>query len=256
MTQFRQWVTWTAVGVLLDATYLITIWLLLNAIGPIKVNLAYWLDAVGLVSTPWLIHVVVLPRLFRVTRADPAVLLIRTAVFLGLAALIIPIVGTSAYLFAILPVVGTVDTLAHGTAVVGAAPIPPLGWVDRPIECAAWTAMASIVGVAIGFLLHATRPEGSTDDLPPSSPNYPRMRSDVLGGMIGALLAFSTMFLALPLGIYTRPTNISGDWMHNLSVVPQLATALVIGILALLPHLILVGRDTIATEVASLTIKT
>jgi hypothetical protein len=229
-------VLWVLIGVTLDGALLIGIWLLLDAIGPLPHFSQFWFDAVWLVAVPWLVHVVALPAILRMTWIKSDRLLLRTAAFIGLAAMLIPMLGIAIFICPGLPFLGLFYMIKDGSLSVAATPAT---WMDRAIDCGFWTAVATLVGVALGFLLHAIRPGGTTDHLP----NYPRMRFDVLGGAGAALLAFAGMFLALSFGLFTRPVDMPTDWLHTLSVVPQLPATVAIGIMALLPHLLMVGND-------------
>lgn len=112
-------------------------------------------------------------------------------------------------------------------------------WVDDY----AWTVIAGIVGGAIGAVLHALRPGIAAGSRPPPYAAYPRVWTDIVGGAAAGFLGFGALFVALPLGLFARPIAVSGDPMHQFRSAQQLATTLLIGTIALLPHLLLLGRD-------------
>ena len=148
--------------------------------------------------------------------------------------------GIAVFLFVGLPFFGILQLINGGSPL--AAATPPT-WVDKAIDGGCWTTIAIIVGVVVGFFLHALRPGGTTDHLPLTLPHHPRMRSDVSGAAVAAFLAFGAMFVSLPFGLFSRPIDIPADWMHQFSEPPTLSATVVIGIAALLPHLIMVGTD-------------
>jgi hypothetical protein len=234
---------WVLAGVALDAAVLIGIWMLLDAAGPLTHNTEYLLDSLGFVSVPWVVHVVVLPIAFRITSRtwiEKGCLLIRTVAFTALALMLIPFVGITVFMM-----LGTFIIIATGANL--RMTVGSLTWADKVLDDAFWTVVAIIVGTAIGLMLHMLRRAGaggrnSTRTLQPS------IRSDLVGAAIAALLAFGGMFIALPLGVFTRPVNIAGDWMHEMSTVPQLSATVIIGVVALLPHLLMVGNDLLSSD--------
>jgi len=240
MIAVRQRAIWTVLGAIFDTAFLGGIWLVLNAIGPLQHDAEAWLDAIGLVCVPWLVHVVVLPSLILGYRGRLTIILLRTILFVGLAALLIPIIGVFVALSIGLPLGAIFFITKYGGPSIASA---STDWIGSVLGGGVWIATATIVGAAIGYLLHTARPERS-----PSHPmlllsNHPRARSDVLGGMSAAFLAFGGMLVAVHFRLFTRPVDIPTDWMHQLSTVPRLSTTIVIGVFALMPHLLMVGRD-------------
>jgi hypothetical protein len=231
---------WVSTGAVLDAAALVAIWSLLDFIGPHQYNTESWLVGAGLVAVPWLVHVVALPALFRIDKIG-LLMAARTAGFAALAAMLFPIVGMAVFLLLGMPLLEIVS-LVRGESAVAAAMPPTL--LDRMIDGCLWTFIATIVGAAIGCWVHVVRPGGTANNLAARSHSRPNMRSDVMGGTIAAFLAFSGMFAAIPFGIFTRSVVIPKEWLHDtLFLPPQLPACLVIGVLALLPHLVLTGRD-------------
>jgi len=118
----------------------------------------------------------------------------------------------------------------------------PLTWADHVRDDIFYLVIAVSVGAAVGLLLHAFG-QGDIDGRSPSLPHQSCTRSDVLGGTVAAFLALGGRFVTLPLGLFSRPVNIPADWMHQLAAAPQLPSAVLIGTVALLPHLLMVGVD-------------
>jgi hypothetical protein len=230
--------TWLVVGAALDAAALMIMWLLLGAIGPLQNAAEYWLDLLALIAVPWFVHVVALPAVLRVTWIGRDHLLARTAGFVALAAMLIPIVGISAFFFIGVPVGLIFSSMEERTLWPGPA-LP----IDTAIFDGVWTVVAAVAGAVMGFLLHVFRPGSTMDNLPSPCPRHPRMRSDVLGGAAAAFLAFGGVFLASPFGLFLRSVGISAVPMYSRAIAPQLPATITIGVVALLPHLFMVGRD-------------
>ena len=229
---------WMASGAALDCLVLTGIWLLLDAIGPLQSMAEYWLEAIGLVAVPWMVHVVALPALLRGVRINWE-LVARSLAFIGLAAYLIPFAGIFAFLLVVGPPVALIETALKGGGAHNAIGAQ-LDWIDKLTDDIGWTLVATLVGAVMGFMLNLLRPDAMVAS--PRS-DHPRLRSDVLGGVSGAFLVFSGIFAAAALGALDRPMAGTNDWMSNLAQVPRLPAILVIGVLALLPHLYWVGRD-------------
>jgi len=240
MQAFGPLTAWVSIGAVLDAAALVAIWSLLNCIGPLQFSAEFWLVGAGLAAVPWLVHVVALPSLFRIKRIGLLVAA-RTAGFAALAAMLFPIVGTAVFLLLGMPLLGLISLVRGGSA---AAATMHQTLPDRMIDGCFWTFIATIVGAAIGCCMHVVRPDGTISNFAERSHGLPHMRCDVIGGTIAAFLAFSGMFVAIPFGIFTRSVVIPRAWLRDaLFLPPQLPACLVIGVLALLPHLVLTGRD-------------
>lgn len=231
---------WALAGVTLDTVTLAGIWLLLYAVGPLNEALEWWLDAIGLATVPWLVHVIALTAIFRIDWIDADHLLGRTSVFIGLAAMLIPVLGVGVFMFAG-SFLGIALLFTDGRMPLAAA-VPPTG-TDQAINCGFWTIIATFVGAGIGYLLHVLRPDAKAAQVVLCLPPYPRRRSDMLGGMCAACLAFGGMFLAFPFGLFSRAASRAANGGHEFSTVPGLAATVIIGVVALLPHLLMVGRD-------------
>ena len=232
---------WVLAGVTLDTVTLAGIWLLLYAVGPLNEDLEWLLDAIGLATVPWLVHVIALTAIFRIDWIDADHLLGRTSVFIGLAAMLIPVLGVGVFMFAGLSSFWIALLFTDGRMPLAAA-VPPTG-TDQAIYCGFRTIIATFVGAGIGYLLHVLRPDAKADQVVLCLPPCPRMRSDMLGGMCAACLAFGGMFLALPFGLFSRAGGRAANGGHEFSTVPGLAATVIIGVVALLPHLLMVGRD-------------
>jgi hypothetical protein len=233
------------VGASLDAGALMIIWSLLDAIGPLDYKAEYWLDVLGLAAVPWFIHVIALPAAFHLEQIGTNRLLARTAGFCGLVVLLVPTLGITTFYVIGLPLFVVFYLVDGGAALAATA---SADWIDRMLNDGFLTIIATIAGLAIGFLLHAFRPVSTTERPALHTLGQPRMRSDVLGGAAAAFLTFGGMFLALPFGLFTRPLDIPTDWMHQLASTPQLSASIIIGVVALMPHLLLVGGDLFSSD--------
>jgi hypothetical protein len=219
--------------------------LLLAAAGPLNITLEQWLGALGLVAVPWYVHVLALPMIFRVSatpQVGPAALLLRSAVFLAVAAMLIPFLG----IFAFLCIGIAVSFIASRGNL--RMPIEPQTLAAQALGVATWMLTVLIVGAAIGALLHIVRTGDLTGS--PALPHKPGVRSDVLGGALAAFLAFGGMSVALPLGLFSRQANVHTEWMHQLAVPPQLPSSVLIVVVAMLPHLLMTGREILACSSA------
>ena len=235
----RRLLTWILAGATLDAVALLFIWLLLDAIGPMKAMSEYWLDVLGLVVVAWFVHVIALPTVLWRTWIGTVRLLVRATAFCSLAAILIPVVGVALFFFIGLPF--QILTLMKGPNPWATA--SPPSWIDITINAGFWTIIATISGLAIGLLLHALRPMVATEHLVLPLSRQPRLRSDALGGALASFLAFAGTFSASQFGLFARRINVPNDWMHLLIAVPQLPATVIIGVLSLLPHLLMLGED-------------
>jgi hypothetical protein len=236
---------WVLVGIALDAAALAGIWIEIDTIGPLAPLMERWLDLVGLVAVPWYVHVVALPLIFRMvpsTWIEKGLLLARAAAFTVIAGLCIPIVGIIAVWFVGMP---WLVILAIVSERRGAASWGLIGSITSLI------ASAAIAGTVIGSLLHASRTGRLYERVyahVPLRSREPRFRSDALGGAIAAFMGVGGMLVAVWLGLFSRPVDSPGDGMHSLAAAPQFPTAVLIGTLALLPHLVMTGIDTLAAD--------
>jgi len=67
--------------------------MLLNTAAPLTHNVEVWLEAVGLMAVPWLVHVIALPMIFQIspiTWINGARLVARGALFMAFAAMLFP----------------------------------------------------------------------------------------------------------------------------------------------------------------------
>jgi len=226
---------WVLAGVALDAATLFGLYsLLLSRWPPRSAFLKGYLVVEVLVAVPWVVHVAVLPLAFRLTPtswANMAKFLGQGAVFIASTAVVVPVFGIPAFLL----VGGVFVLLTPSNFRMNWGPPSALGKV---VDDAIWLLTALPVGTAIGGLLHASR-------IPLDHLKSPRLRSDVVGALFAVLLAGVGMFATIPLGLFFRATANpnSLDWMHPLLYVPQLTSLVVIGTFALIPHLIMTGRD-------------
>ena len=195
----------------------------------------------ALVTVPWLVHVVVLPTVFRVgTRnsAERIQLAALTILFtLTAGALILGLGGFVFLFFALI-----------GFAVVGAVRVslslPSLS--EQMLICLdyfVWIGTATVVGTVVGLILHAFT-EAPIRDSASSGLRRARTRSDVLGGAVAAFLAFSGIFVASRYGLFVRP--VPNDELH--AIAPQLPGVLIVGVFALLPHLVMRGYDLVGFD--------
>lgn len=226
---------WVLTGAAMDAVAFVGVWVLLIVLRPRYRIGALWLEAVGLVAVPWAVHVVALPCVMGVARIRLGPVL-RTPLFLGIAALLIPVGGFFVFWFTVLAALVATKAIAPGLA--GAR---SHGWAVEAEGIAVLMYTATVVGAVIGLVLNQLR-RGLTGDEPQALP-YPRLRSDVLGGASAAGLTFGGVFAATASGALDRPVTTLDTW--TLAQAPQILTMLVVCVLGLLPHLYLVGRDTL-----------
>jgi hypothetical protein len=225
---------WGLAGAALDAVAFIGLWMLLDSIGPLNRVAEAYLGALALVAVPWLVHVVALPALFQMkTWIGVARLATTTIVFIAFGGIVIPALGYILFLF----VAPIVILATRGSLRM---PLGPQTLADQISGYIGLLVIASVVGAAVGRLLHELH-LGDSDARAPR----PKLRSDVLGGAIAAFLAFGGMPVASSLGLFSR--QVLNDPLGQLSIPPQLPATVVIGVLALLPHLLMVGRDLCAT---------
>lgn len=237
----RKLLVWCLVGVVLDTAAFIGFWVLLNTLGPLNPAAEAWLIALALITVPWLVHVVALPALFRVRPKNwtgSVRLAAETLVFISVGGMLIPLLGMMIFLFSSL-LFGLVYQIAIGQRPPIFLGSPTLA--DQIISYVVWTAIATIVAAAVGLLLHGLGSDSA------SRARRPSLRSDVFGAVIAAFVAFSGMFAASALGLFSR--EVPNDKLHLLSIAPQLPATLVIGIMALLPHLFMVGLDLLGRNV-------
>lgn len=226
---------WGLVGAALDAAALLGLWILLNSIGPVNHAAEAYLDALALVTVPWLVHVIALPALFHVaptTWLGRLRLADATIIFITVAGILIPGLGFILSLLA-----GTVLFISMGGNARMSLGSPT--WADQMGGYVVFTIVATIVGAAVGLLLHGLSASvvfGHNAQGP-----RPSFRSNVLGAAVAAFLAFTGMFAASSFGLFRR--QVTNDQFHVLSIPPLLPATLVIGVLALLPHLLMVGWD-------------
>jgi hypothetical protein len=228
--------TWILIGVALDAAALTGIWLLLNVVGRWPAMMLYWLEIVGLLSVPWAVHIVALPALFRVVpRIETVKLAALTYLYIGVAGLMLfPLLGYFIFLLIVFVV------FMITTVTLQAPKLIDFGW------SIVWTTTATAMGAIVGLLLHVMSKSSSR----PTDGFMRSTRSDVLGGAFAGFLSFSGIFVASALGAFTQ--RVAGQTVSDLSVavVPPLSTTLIIAVVALSPHLIMAGCDTLRVAAA------
>jgi hypothetical protein len=224
---------WVMSGLILDALSLFTLQQLLNVFGPLTGIGRSWLEIIALLATPWLIHVTLLPTIFRLhTRSvTPWSWLGRTTVFITVGAFMVPMLGIPVFSTAVIVMLSLNSIIAMPLTSVNQT----LAWF---IFVAVWLLPATAVAAFVGVLLSMQRPSKADD----SSMLLPPFRSDVMGGAVAGFLSFGGMFAASSFGLFSRPVSVH-DELHQLAVPPLTWPAIIIGTLALLPHLVLLGLD-------------
>jgi hypothetical protein len=246
-SMLRRWIvderplSWVLIGIALDTTVLACIWLMLNALGPLSHNEEAWLDAIGLVTVPWIVHVFAMPFIFHgISLKQALILLLMTFAYINLIAILIPLLGFVGFLL-----FAPVAVFTTG----GRPPMPnvPPGLIGEIIGDSIFAAVVILVGSGVGAVLHALR-EVPTMNQDHRSSSVVKFRSDWLGATFASVLAFGGMFIAWHFGLFVRPVNIPSDWMHELAQAPKLPATVVIGVLAFLPHLVMVGTDILNSD--------
>ncbi len=96
-------------------------------------------------------------------------------------------------------------------------------------------------GAAVGGFLYAQRilhPEtGALTRI-----GNPRPRSDILGGAIAGFIALNGASVANSLGMFSQTVGVPAEY-GGLAGPPYFGPTLIIGLLALLPHLLMTGLD-------------
>jgi hypothetical protein len=228
-------------GAVLDAAALVAFYALLATAGQLAVGLGEWLIALVLIATPWCVHVVALPTVLRGSSLDweqAASLFGRGLAFITVAGVVFPLMG-----FVCLGIVGITLRVVMGAAWTG---INLTGWYDQAVGCVVILAMTALVGAAVGALLHGLRPTGT--GVPSDTGGSPRivqattLRTDALGGASAPVLAMGGYWVA---ALLSHPVIVSyyqePSFWHVTR--PQVLPLVVIGFIALLPHLIMTRAD-------------
>jgi hypothetical protein len=232
-------------GIVLDAAALLGLCTLLDRAGALGTNVEAWLLVTALMAVPWYVHVVGLPiicRLSSIRWMSVARLSARGMVFIAGAAVLVPLLGIVAFT-TIAPII---------FVATGSLPTKPeltFSLADQFRDNITWMLMAGLVGAAIGAVLHGLRPDTFTHhtrdarQMPLCGP--PSVCSDIFGGALAAFLALGGMYVAIALGLFFRPVVMPGGrgWTGNLLATPQFSSLVLIGTVALLPHLLMSGID-------------
>jgi hypothetical protein len=234
---------WVMTGLALDAVALAALYTLLAIAGPLAAGWNEWLIALVLIVTRWCVYVVALPTAFRGSSPNlgqVASLFARGLAFITLAALGFPPLG-----FVCVSIVVIAFRVVTGGAWTS---INPETWYAQALGCVAILVMTAPVGAAVGALLHGLRPTGS--DVPsdigrsPRCVQAPSICSDVLGGASAAALAAGGLCAA---SLLSHPAIVlryqDPELTIKLIALPQVSPLVVIGVIALLPHLIMTGAD-------------
>jgi hypothetical protein len=220
----------------MDIAALVGIWLLVSALGPLSQNEEAWLDAIGLVTVPWLVHAFALPSVFHgISLKDTLIMLLKTIAYIVVNGMFIPLVGFAGFCF-----FAPILLIATG----GRPPMPnaPPSFISEILGYGVFAAVVMLVGIGVGSVLHVLRPVPTIGG-DHSSPPVVKSRSDVLGAALAACLAFGGMFVAGHFDLFVRLFNDHNDLLHNMAQSPKLPATVIIGVIAFLPHLVMSGRD-------------
>jgi hypothetical protein len=224
-------------GLALDTAALCVSWALLQAIGPLEGMAELWLNIICLIAIAHYIHTMLLPILFRYPfsiRIFSPIEALSSIFLIAVAAMIVPFFGVMSFL--LLGNLGIVFlAMASGTGFA----LPT--WGNFVIGHLLLMIDGASVGAIVGLFLYGIRVRDAEESLA-SPDSLPRARSDILGGAAAGFLAICGGFIAGSLGLFRQPIAVT-NWWGDAAGPPQIGSAIVIGTLALMPHLLMVCLD-------------
>jgi hypothetical protein len=236
---FRSLPIWVLTGLVFDAAVLTALYALLAAAGPLRAGLEEWLVLLVFIATIWFVHVSALPiaSYGRIPKCGQVMRLsVRGLAFTTIAGAIPPILGLVGFFLVAMAI-----RIVAGEAWPAVDPISwhaqLVGWVVSPV-------ITTSAGAAVGGLLGILRP---TDLVTPIKSdesqhcyNLRNIRSDILGGAIAGALVAGGLGLT---GLWSHSAITLGyhQGTVNLVATPHVSLLVLVGMVALLPHVVLTG---------------